>query len=75
MAIERYYLICKANEAKTKLNLSNRKKVYLLIVSGSLLMFVTMLIDVAVHHPKFVSYQFSQMGKSFGQTIDDLAKD
>ncbi|XP_075243687.1 uncharacterized protein LOC142337939 [Convolutriloba macropyga] len=53
MAIERYFLICKANDAKTKLNSSNRKKMYFVIIVGFLLTLGSMLTDVAVHHTKF----------------------
>ena len=55
MAIERYYLICKANKAKSKLSSSRRKKIYLAIVSGFLLALGCMVTDVALHYPKFVS--------------------
>ena len=56
MAIERYYLICKANDAQIKLSPSNRKKAYLVIISGFLLILGCMVTDVALHHAKFVSF-------------------
>ena len=54
MAIERYYLICKANDAQTKLSPSNRKKFCLMITFAFLLILGCMVTDVAVHHAKFV---------------------